>query len=509
MIEGTRYPPRMDDSRPPLALIPWPASVDVRAGEWSIREQTRVLLDEHLPDSMARVARGFSTSSQLPTSTGSGVAGDIVWRQLPVRAAEGTETDAENESYRLTVDQGRVVVEAGAVEGFLRAEATLRQLGPRFPAIEIMDQPSFPWRGLLLDCSRHFVPVDRIHRLLEQLAEHKMNRFHWHLTDDQGWRLAVEAYPRLAEVAAWRRREDGAYGGCYDPDDVRDVVRRAQELGITVVPEIELPGHSTAALAAYPELACTDGPFEVETEWGVFDDVYCAGKDETLRFLERVFEQVLEQFPGVYVHVGGDECPKTRWKDCARCQQRIRDEGLRDEDHLQTWFVDHFGRFLSERNRRFIGWDEILAGGLPPGAIVQSWQGVKGAVAAARAGHDTVVSPMSHCYLDFNLAHLDLRRAYEFDPVPPELGPDEVHHVLGGECNLWTERAPPEKLDERIFPRMLATAERLWTGSGQTFPDFEARLDLHQPRLEARGVRFGEREDPGYNPDDRFDWSLP
>lgn len=407
---------------------------------------------------------------------------------LPLR----TETDAalEPEAYTLEIGPELAVLRAAGEAGLRHGRTSWHRLqtaaaaGADLPCGRIEDEPAFAWRGMLLDSCRHFQDVGFILRLLDLLALHKFNVLHWHLTEDQGWRLEVPGLPLLSEVAAWRRdKSDPAgepYGGTYTAEDVRHVVAHADRLGITVVPEIELPGHCTAALAAYPELSCTGGPFPVETEWGVFPDIYCAGREETFTFLEQVFQYVLELFPSRFIHVGGDEAPKDRWRDCPHCQERIRAEGLRDEDELQSWFVRRFDRWLAERGRRLIGWDEILEGGLAPGATVHSWRGFEGAEAAVRAGHDAVVSPTSHAYFDYPVTTLPLSQVYTFDPVPPGLSEAERARILGGQLNLWTERIEQDRIDFMLFPRLCAMAECLWTGADRPgFEHFERRLAGH------------------------------
>jgi hexosaminidase len=347
---------------------------------------------------------------------------------------------------------------------------------------------------MLLDVSRHFMTRDFVKRLIDLLALYKMNRFHWHLTDDQGWRLAMDRYPRLTEVGAWRVDSDGStYGGFYSQDDVREVIAHAQARCVAIVPEIDMPGHSLAALAAYPEFSCTGGPFDVETRWGIFRDVYCVGNDKTFAFLEGILDEVMSLFPDEYIHIGGDECPKKRWRDCPRCKERIQQEDLSNETELQGYFTRRIGQFLSSRGRKVIGWDEILEGGTAPEMIVQSWRGIEGALAAARSGHDAIVSPTSHAYFDYHVAMTDLRKVYSLEPVPEDLDEALYRHILGGECNLWTERIRQEDVDAMLFPRMLAMAECLWSPPARKdFVDFHRRVRAHYARLDALGVAYGK-----------------
>ncbi len=407
------------------------------------------------------------------------------------------------EHYRLTVAGDGLQLAAASRPGYVRGLATLFQLvaagagGGQLPGGTITDGPAFPWRGLLLDSGRHFRPVDEVLRVLDRLALYKFNLLHWHLTEDQGWRLEVPGLPRLTEVGAWRLDQHGGrHGGFYTAADVRRVLDYAANRGITVVPEIEMPGHSQAALAAYPELSCTGGPFAVQSQWGVFPDIYCAGNDGVFAFLEQVLSHVLELFPSPFIHVGGDEAPRERWRACPRCQQRLRDEGLQGEAELQSWFIRRMGRWLAARGRRLVGWDEILDGGLAgtmPGAVVQSWRGYDGARAAIAAGHDTVVSPTSHGYLDYDPGALDLAQVVSFDPVPPGTHPLQALRVLGGAANLWTEYVPDWRaVDRQLFPRLPAVAEALWTNPDvRDVAAFLARVRRHERVFAALDIRPG------------------
>jgi hexosaminidase len=412
------------------------------------------------------------------------------------------------EHYRLDIAPAGLTLSAAAQAGFARGLATIYQLCAGRADTDtiacgvITDSPAFAWRGLLLDSGRHFQPVERVLAVIDRLAVYRFNVLHWHLTEDQGWRLEIPGLPRLTSVGAWRERQqgDGTHGGFYDADDVRRVIDHATARGITVVPEIEMPGHCQAALAAYPELSCTGGPFAVQTQWGVFPDIYCAGNDAVFAFLETVLAHVLELFPSPFIHVGGDEAPRDRWRACPRCQARLAEHGLRDESELQSWFIRRLGRWLADRGRRLVGWDEILDGGLAgslPGAVVQSWRGQAGAVAAARAGHDTIVSPTSHAYFDYDPGVLDLARVHAFRPVPPELTADAATRVLGGAANLWTEYAPADRLDRQLFPRLPAMAEALWTApEPRDTPALLARLRRHDAVWRALGVTPGEAGRP-------------
>ncbi len=416
------------------------------------------------------------------------------------------------EAYQIAVNGTLVTVEAATASGLFRGWITLRKMLPLecetdcaqgfvLPAVTVDDAPVLEHRGLLLDGCRHFQDVAFVKKQIDLLALHGMNVLHWHLTEDQGWRIEVEALPRLAEVGAWRTESDGSeHGGYYSKQDIRDVVAYAEARHIEVIPEIEMPGHSSAAIAAYPALGCTGLPLEVPARWGVFKDIYCAGNDGTFAFLEAVLDEVVELFPGPRIHIGGDEAPKVRWTSCPKCQRRIREEGLADEEELQRWFIERMGRYLASKGKTIIGWDEILEGGLPDGAAVQSWRGMEGAAEAVHLGADVVVSPTSHCYLDYPLRSTDLEEAYSFNPLPDSLshGPGRI---LGGEGNMWTEHAPQHLVESKVYPRLTALAEVYWSGPGHTrregaYADFLERLDRHYLRMDALGVEYGLESPP-------------
>ncbi|MEU4102204.1 beta-N-acetylhexosaminidase [Streptomyces tanashiensis] len=438
------------------------------------------------------------------------------------------------EAYRLHVLVDEVVeITGGGPAGVFWGAQTLRQLlGPDayrkapvrsapvagLAAQTIEDAPRFGWRGLLLDVSRHFMPKDDVLRYLDLLAAHKLNVFHFHLTDDQGWRIEIRRHPKLTEVGAWRARTkwghrasplwtETPHGGFYTQDDIREIVAYAAERHITVVPEIDLPGHAQAAIAAYPELGNTDvvdtAALTVWDTWGVNPNVL-APTEAVLRFYEGVFEEVLGLFPSTFVHVGGDECPKDQWKASPTAQARIEELGVGDEDGLQSWFIRHFDRWLAARGRRLIGWDEILEGGLAEGAAVSSWRGYAGGIAAAEAGHDVVMCPEQHVYLDHRQAPGEdepmpigyvrtLEDVYRFEPVPPGLSPEAAAHILGTQANVWTEvMENRSRVDYQVFPRLAAFAEVAWSAlpapEARDHAGFERRMRTHYRRLEALGV---------------------
>lgn len=412
------------------------------------------------------------------------------------------------ESYELSVTDSNIIISAYGEAGIFYGLQTLRQMmspdfeykGPidkmidrSIPACFIYDYPAFKWRAMLLDCCRHFMSKEFIFRYLDLLALHKMNRFHWHLTEDQGWRIEIKKYPKLTEIGAFRKENDGRmYGGFYTQDDIREVVAYAKKLNILVIPEIEMPGHSLAALASYPELSCTGGPFEVTNQWGVFDDVYCAGNEKTFEFLQDVLDEVIALFPSKYIHIGGDEVPKTRWEKCSKCNSRMITENLNGYDELQSYFINRIDKYLESKGKILIGWDEILEGGLSPNAIVQSWRGFEGGINAVTQKHFVIMSPTSHCYFDYSLDKINLEKVYSFDPIPEGLTDYQSTFILGGECNMWTERAPQELVDSKVFPRILALSEILWRYPvKRDYPAFLDRVRNHYKRLDILGVKYG------------------
>lgn len=432
------------------------------------------------------------------------------------------ETDpslhANPEYHRLEIGTDRIrLVGAGPI-GVLRGIQSIAQLldrQGRVPACHIEDVPRFPYRGMHLDVCRHFFPVSFIKTYIDLLARYKFNTFHWHLTEDQGWRIEIKRYPRLTSVGAWRKGSQVGpyaamsfdtlpYGGFYTQEEVKEVVRYAAQRGITVMPEIELPGHSLAALTAYPELSCKGGPFEVARGWGVFEDVFCP-KEETFTFLENVLDEVMGLFPSEYIHIGGDECPKERWKQCAHCQEVIRREGLKDEHELQSWFIRRIERHINTRGRKLIGWDEIMEGGLAPNATVMSWRGTEGGITAARSGHYAVMTPGSHCYFDHYQGdpafeplaiggYTTLQKVYGYEPVPKELNDEESRYILGAQGNVWTEyMTDTAQVTYMALPRMIALGEVLWTPSAQRDEArFLRRLQREFGWLEERRIRYAK-----------------
>ncbi|MFT7546036.1 MAG: hexosaminidase [Gammaproteobacteria bacterium] len=416
-------------------------------------------------------------------------------------------TGLSEEAYSMLVSQESVLMAARSSKGVTAGLATLKQLlflnelkGHYFiPEMRLTDQPRFEHRGLLLDCSRHFFSVDVVKKYIDLLSLYKMNVLHWHLTEDQGWRIAIDKYPKLTEVGAYRTEEDGSiYGGFYTKEEIREVVAYAEKKNINIIPEIELPGHSQAAIAAYPHLSCTGEQVDVVNDWGVFKEIYCAGNDSTFLFLEDVLTEVIDLFPSKYIHIGGDEAPKTRWKACDKCQKRMHDHHLEDEHELQSYFIKRIQSFLKTKNKELIGWDEILEGGLAEGAIVQSWRGMQGGIDAVKNGNKAIMSPTSHAYLDYSLRAIDLEKVYSFNPIPSELTEEESKLIIGGEVNMWTEHVPDEaNLDSKVFPRLLAMSEILWTGNEQkNYDSFLNRVYKHHDILTLLNVEYGIETEP-------------
>ena len=421
--------------------------------------------------------------------------------------------DLGDEGYQLSIMPSTIELTGAKPAGLFYGIQTLRQIisasdGAALPCVVIQDNPQYAWRGLLLDSARHFLEVDFIKRYIDLMAYHKLNKLHLHLTDDQGWRVEIKGYPKLTEVGAYRGQGDQRYGGFYTQDQLREIVAYAASRFITVIPEFEMPGHATAAVASYPELGCVGKPIPVETKWGVFPDVYCPGKESTFKFLVTVLDQLTDIFPSEFIHIGGDEAPRTRWKTCPHCQARMTAENLKTEDELQGYLIERIAKFLSSKNRRLVGWDEILdVGGLPPSAVVHSWRGMAGAVRASKLNHDVIASPYQFVYFDYpNTPHQQktdlkgmrvttLETVYQFKPTPPDFSPQQAAHVLGAECTMWSERAPQHRIDMMLFPRLCAFCEVLWSpGDRRVWNDFTKRMEVHLKRLDNLNVKYYQGE---------------
>ena len=512
------------------SVIPQPVQMEVGRGVFDLDADTRIMLSnptnlevQQLTESWARPIRATSGFNLLLVDT----PDDAPSNMITLRLSQDAPHPAEG--YRLNVTSDAVTVEAKTPAGLFYGLQTLTQLlfgdhtsGWSVPIVQIVDAPRFAYRGMHLDVGRHFFPVAFIKKYIDLLAMYKMNKFHWHLTDDQGWRIEIKKYPKLTEIGAYRQetvmgknfeRFDRPYvgdgkphGGFYSQEEVREVVAYARARYIDVIPEIEMPGHATAALAAYPEFACTDGPFDVPTTWGIFEDVFCP-KEETFQFLEDVLTEVIALFPSQYIHIGGDEVPKVRWQESEVAQEVISREGLADEDELQSYFIKRIESFLQAQGRRLIGWDEILEGGLAPDATVMSWRGMEGGIEAAREGHDVIMTPTSHCYFDYYQADPEqeplairgltpLEKVYSFEPVPEMLSAEDAEHILGAQGNVWTEyMATTDYVEYMVFPRMLALSEVVWSPPDlRNWEDFVQRLPDHLRYFDALGVNYRQPE---------------
>jgi hexosaminidase len=513
---------------PAFAIVPMPSKLTAGRGGFTLTASTAIVVDTALRErgrqlaSMLAPATGFD----LPVRTGPSPSST----HIALRLQKSLERTLGSEGYRLNATPRAITIEAAAPAGVFYGMQTLRQLMPtaifrearvsdvewRVPSVSIEDVPRFRWRGAHLDVSRHFQPKEFVKKYIDLLALHKMNRFHWHLTDDQGWRLEIKQYPKLTTVAAWRKetlighhREkdlqfDGIrHGGFYTQDDVREVVAYAADRFVTVVPEIEMPGHSQAIIAAYPELGVTTEPVEPRTVWGISPYLLNA-EPSTITFMQNVLSEVLTLFPSPWIHVGGDEAVKTQWKASPRIQARIAELGLKNEEELQSWFIRQMDAFLTSKGRRLIGWDEILEGGLAENATVMSWRNLDGAMAAARAGHDAVLTPTAFTYFDYYQVKdtareplsiggfLPIETVYGWNPAPPDLDPSLARHFLGVQGQLWTEYLPePKAVEYNAFPRLIALAEVAWTPAPLgSFAAFRTRLLTHLERLRILDVNF-------------------
>ncbi len=515
-----------------LAVIPAPVSITELKGDFIFTGKTRIILS--VIDDETKLAADFlaglvrnPTGIDLQVIEGKKASKNSIFMVLDTAVSH-------EEGYLLTVTPKNIIVRAKTASGLFYGVQTLRQLMPAevespaqveglvisVPACIIEDEPRFGYRGMHLDVGRHMFPIGYIKRYIDMIALHKMNKFHWHLTEDQGWRIEIKKYPGLTEAGAFRKETlighggqrpftfDGKqYGGFYTQDEVKEIVAYAASKFITVIPEIEMPGHALAALASYPELGCTGGPYEVQTRWGVFDDVFCAGKEGTFKFLEDVLSEVIELFPSEYVHIGGDECPKTKWEKCPLCQKRMKDEGLSDEHELQSYFIQRIEKYLLSKGRKIIGWDEILEGGLAPEATVMSWRGTTGGIAAAKQKHDVIMTPYTYVYLDYYQSepegeplaiggYLPLEKVYSFNPMPEELTQEEQKYILGVQGNLWSEYlSTPGQMEYMVYPRMFAIAETGWTPERlKDFDDLLARLEVLKKRYDIIGIKYFKGE---------------
>lgn len=511
------------DSGQSISIIPQPTSLQTAQGHFTLTAKTPLNIVKGADD-LEPACKFFS--ELVAPSLGS-----------PLLTEQGeTKTDAINiyidttlakEAYTLHVTSKAIDIKAGSSSAVFYAFQTLRQMmpvsiekGEKQPAIEIpdvtiQDQPRFAYRGLMLDVCRHIFSPDEIKTYIDMLAMHKMNRFHWHLTDDQGWRIEIKKYPELTKIGSMRKetvigrnsgKYDGQpYGGFYTQEDIKEIVQYAADRYITVIPEIELPGHASAALASYPELGCTGGPYKVVGEWGVFDDVFCAGNDKTFEFFQDVFDEIIPLFPSEYIHVGGDECPKTAWKKCPKCQKRIKKEGLKNEHELQSYFIHRIENYLNSKGKKIIGWDEILEGGISKTATVMSWRGTKGGIEAAQKGNQVIMTPNTYVYLDYYQSldtknepfaiggYVPVEKVYSLEPTEG-LTPEEGNMIVGVQGNLWTEYIPNfSQVQYMVLPRMAAIAEIGWTPANlKNYEDFVGRTITLMERYDALGYNYAK-----------------
>jgi hexosaminidase len=508
-----------------INIIPKPLHVELSNSSFTINEKTQIVFP-YGNDGYEKVAIYLKNEIQ-----------DVLGFDLKIISSDDTslknaiilqfenDTTWNFEEYLLTVNKKRVNIKSYAANGSFYGVQTLLQLldinklvdqikySAQIPGVTIKDKPRFIWRGMHLDVCRHFYDKEFVKKYIDLLAIHKMNTFHWHLTEDQGWRIEIKKYPKLTEIGSvrsetmvdknWDKFDGTPHGGFYTQEDIKEIVQYASDRFITIVPEIEMPGHSLAALAAYPEFGCTGGPYEVAKTWGVFNDVYCAGNDKTFEFLENVLAEVIELFPGDYIHIGGDECPKKEWEKCPKCQKRMQEEGLKNEFELQSYFIRRIEKFLLANNKKLIGWDEILEGGLAPEATVMSWRGTEGGIAAAKMEHDVVMSPNNECYFDHYQAepeneplaiggYTDLKDVYNYEPIPSELNPEESKHILGAQANIWTEYiATEDHLEYMVLPRMCALSEVVWLNpENKNYKSFYNNLHKHLLRLEYKKYNY-------------------
>ena len=512
-----------------IAIVPQPETLTVGRGSFRLTASTVIYADAATADIARRFAASLApaTGLALPVRVGTVGASGIVLTRNARLTRLGTE------GYELSVTPRLITIRGAEPAGVFYGLQTVKQLLPpemfreakvdsvawTIPAVRVVDRPRFAWRGAHLDVGRHFMPKEFVKKYIDLLALQKMNNFHWHLTEDQGWRIEIRKYPRLTSVGAWRTqtivgRQPGGdstawqydgqrHGGFYTQDDIREIVAYARDRFVNVMPEIEMPGHALAAIAAYPELGVTGKAADVGMRWGVYANILNA-EESTISFMQDVLTEVMALFPSKFIHVGGDEADKALWKSSPRIQERIAEVGVRDEHELQSWFIRRMDAFLTKAGRRLVGWDEILEGGLAPGATVMSWRGTEGAVQAARAGHDVVMAPTSHTYFDYfqsrNTAgeplafggFIPLEMVYAFEPVPNELEPQYRQHVLGAQGQLWTEYMKgPKHVEYMAFPRLTALAEVLWSQpSRRNYPDFLERLDEHLRRLAVLDVAY-------------------
>jgi len=509
-------------------IIPLPKNVKSIQGQFHINKQT-VIVYKSIDKEGRKVADYLQQLIARPSAMKLAIQTDVPGQNF-IHLKIDQSFNSVTGSYSIISNGLGITISSADPIGLFYGIQTLRQLLPAeieskipvnnvdwiVPAVIIEDEPRFKFRSMHLDVGRHFFSVDFVKKYIDLLAFHKMNYFHWHLTEDQGWRIEIKKYPKLAKVASKRNEtliDHGArppfkfdaqpYGGYYSHEEIKEIVEYAAERFITVIPEIELPAHSLAALAAYPEIGCTGGPYDVATRWGSFEDIFCAGNEQTFQFLEGVLTEVMELFPSRYIHIGGDECPKTRWKSCPKCQKRVKSEGLKSDDELHSYFIKRIQRFLAKNKRTLMGWDEILDGDILPGATVMSWRGETGSIQAAKMGHEVIMTTNTHLYFDQYQTdpqtqplaiggYSTLESVYQYEPIPYELSEQEAKYIIGAEGLLWTEYVKtPEYAEYMVFPRACALAEVCWSSKEKRdWQSFRQRLEKHLKRLDYMGVNY-------------------
>jgi hexosaminidase len=497
-------------------IIPKPVSLKTNNGTFRIDKNTVIVADEGNRDAADFFNKYLEDYYGFSLNT----AESAQKNYIKFSSRTFVKAPENKEHYTFTSTSKGVDITGDSYDGTFRGTQTLIQLLPpakatslSIPQVSIDDQPRLGYRGLMLDVGRHFFGVDYVKRFIDYIALHKMNTFHWHLTEDQGWRIEIKKYPKLTEVGAYRDgtiighhpgtgNDNVRYGGFYTQEEIKDVLEYAKKRHITVIPEIEMPGHAGAALASYSYLGCTGGPYEVSQTWGVHKDVYCAGNDSVFTFLEGVLDEVIALFPSEYIHIGGDECPKDAWKACPKCQKRIKDLGLKDEHELQSYFIQRIEKYVNSKGKKIIGWDEILEGGLAPNATVMSWRGEKGGIEAAKQDHDVIMTPTTYVYFDYAQqknedslvigGYLPIEKVYGYEPVPQVLNDAQKKRILGGQANVWTEyMANPRKVEYMIFPRVAALSEVLWSpAKSRNWDDFKTRLAVQLKRYDLWGTNY-------------------
>jgi hexosaminidase len=504
-------------------IIPQPVEIQEKKGFFRLDTDTRILYHSELKDLM------FYLHAMLSVPTGYNFESDVFKREEKnsITLILDSKTDKiRREGYHLEVSSEAITIVSRSPKGIFYGIQSLRQLFPielettdrnldndwKIECVFISDFPRFPWRGFMLDEARHFLGIKVVKRILDLLALYKMNKFHWHLTDDQGWRIDIENYPKLTRIGSKRsktqtggfksfltkQRSNKSHEGFYTKDELLDIVTYAKRRFIDVVPEIDMPGHTTAAIASYPEFSCTGGPFEVATTWGIKKDVLCPGKERTFEFIRNILLEIMEIFPYGVLHIGGDEVPKSRWKECLDCQKRINEMNLYNEDELQDYFINRVAKFLVKNGRIPMGWNEVLHDDLIKDMVGQHWLKDDDLVVQhLRSGRKFVISRFFHYYLDYDYSMTPLSKTYNFEPIPAALEPKFHENILGIEAPLWTEWIPNQRrIDWQTFPRLIAVAETAWSQiNTKNYQSFKKRLDLHLKRLEILGVEFADRKE--------------